>query len=403
MENKITTNCTGCFCCTNICPVNCISMIENEYGEITPQIDEDKCIHCDKCRINCPSNKENEFHDIQKCYAGWDIDKNERYQCSSGGVASVLSKKIIRDGGIVIGAIQDKNLVTKHSVASTEEQLNNFRGSKYVHSYINDTYITAKRELDLGKKLLFIGTPCQIAGLYSFLGRKNYENLYTIDLVCHGVPPQRYFLEHMNFIKEKRKIEFDKVSFRGLNDFFLCLTSKNKVISKKHFLKDSYFYGFCNQLMYRENCYQCPYATKKRVADITLGDFWGLGREIPFNYPPEKVNVVLVNTKKGQLLLDECRNYLVLVERSIEEAIKLNNQLRCPPEKNKYTNSFKKLIIPNEFDEAFKQSGVKLQMKWNQTRITDHYRKIIAKLPLPVIKALGKIKRVFLMPIRKKI
>lgn len=345
--------CTGCSACINICPKKCITMQEDEYGVLMPYINEEECINCNICTKTCPENNHIEYTKPIKVFAGWSLDENVRKKSASGGIAYEMYKHVIGNNGIAVGTSFDENLDLVHKIATNLEEINKFRGSKYVQSSIGRVYGKIKDLSKEGKQVIFIGTPCQVSGLKNFMGNKNMDNIITVDLVCHGVPPIKYLKEYLKYISVQDKI--DSISFRGINNWNFTCYKNEEVIYKKHDKEDFYYNSFLNGLFYRENCYHCKYAKKERIGDITIGDFWGLGKEIPFNYDTtDGVSLILVNTEKGHKFLNEINTKIFLQERTLEEAIKGNAQLSHPSVKNKETDKFKELYKKYGFKEAIK-------------------------------------------------
>lgn len=345
--------CTGCYACYNSCPKNCISMNEDQYGFLHPIIDIDKCTNCNLCRKTCPSINEVIYRSPKLAYAAWALDKDERRSSTSGGAASIFSNYILENGGVVFGSsIEDK--IIKHIKINKKEDLIKLKGSKYVHSRIGDTYKEAKIELESGRNVLFIGTPCQIAGIQKYLN-KDYDNLLTVDIICHGVPSQKIL---QDYIKENfNQHDFDKISFRDEDGYNFKLLKNNKVVINVPMNESLYYMGFMKSLFCNEACYSCPYATEKRISDITIGDFWGLGEERPFKYDKrEGVSLILPNTEKGSILVDKCKNKMFLEERNISEALNGNDQLRRPSIKYKKYDLFRKLYIKQGFNYAAMKS-----------------------------------------------
>lgn len=334
-------SCTGCAACVNACPRSCIKMQEDKWGYINPVVDDSQCTDCGLCVKVCPSNK-NEIDSVvsNKCYAAWSLDAEDRSTSSSGGVASVFSTIITSAGGVVYGAVVSKGANIHHARIDNANDLYRLKGSKYVQSHIGDMYKSVLKDLKQDLIVLFIGTPCQIAGLKGFL-RKPYSNLITVDLICHGVPNQKILHEHIS--NQTALCAVDNIFFRGMEEWALSIVSNKKIIYKCEFPKDTYLTGFMYGLFYRPSCYQCKYAGGSRISDLTIGDFWGLGKEVPFNYPKEKVSVILVNTSVGANLLSKCSDSLFLVERTIEEAIEGNSQLQSPAKKHEFYDLFRKI------------------------------------------------------------
>lgn len=351
MEICNTNKCTGCSVCYNVCPRKCIKMVENEEGILIPSIDKQKCINCNLCVKKCPENNEINFYNPLKVCAAWSLDEETRKNSSSGGIAYEIYKYVIENDGVAFGTKFNEKMELEHTMATTLKQVKEFCGSKYVQSKIGKSYSDVKSCLKENKKVVFIGTPCQISGLKSFLKEIDTNNLLTIDLICHGVPPQKYLREYLKYLPMHKKV--DDISFRGKNNWYFTAYYKNEVIYKKHNKEDLYYRAFLEGLFYRENCYNCRYARKERVGDITLGDFWGLGKKIKFHYPIEDgVSVILINTDKGKKIIENLSKKIFMEERTIEEAIEGNAQLKQPSKKYKNTEKFKHIYIEQGFNMA---------------------------------------------------
>lgn len=333
--------CTGCFSCFNACPKGAIEMKEDKCGFIYPVINKEKCINCKLCEKSCPVLNKVELKEPKKCYAGRVKNGQELKKATSGGIATQLSEKFIENNGVVYGASFEKNCIVSHIRVDNKDELGKLRGSKYVHSYINNTYKMAKKDLLDGKKVLFIGTPCQIAGLRKFL-MKEYNNLYTVDLICHGVPSQKFLQDEVQRINNNTKI--DRVNFRDkkFENFTFSIVKNREDIFSEDWLESPYFYLFMTSIIYRENCYNCRYATEKRCSDLTIGDFWGLKEDSKFFSNREKgVSVMLPCTDKGIELVKSIQNDIEIEERNVKEAVDGNDQLRSPVVKDKKSDEFR--------------------------------------------------------------
>lgn len=221
-------------------------------------------------------------------------------------------------------------------------------------SYIGDTYKNIKKDLINNLEVLFIGTPCQVSGLKSFL-MKDYKNLLTIDLICHGVPSQIYLDEYIKSLNLLEKP--DNLTFRGINDYFFTLYKNNQTIYSQNSNNDKFYKAFSSGLFCRENCYSCEYATIERVGDITIGDFWGLGKTIPFNHDTKNgVSVALINTNNGIKNFSEIKNKIFFEERPLEEAVAGNDQLRHPILKHPKHDLFMNLYLEKGFKIALEKT-----------------------------------------------
>lgn len=350
--------CTGCYACVSACKHDCIKMEEDELGAIHPSVDENKCVNCGACRKVCPNKVSFDFKYPSACYASWITDKEKRRICASGGIGTTMSEYVIRNGGVVFGSRYNESLVPIMTFTERLEELEHFKGSRYVQSLVgNDTYKQVKNFLLDDRQVLFIGTPCQIAGLKSFL-RKEYQNLITVDLICHGVCPTRYFTEEVDYLSNKFKLkDISDARFRGNdgNNFRLTLWNKAR---RKLFPRDNYrekllrlsesqqFYiwGFLLGVTLRENCYTCKYARPERISDITIGDFIGLGKEVPFDYPKANVSSVTINTEKGDAFyksVSESNDMLINVERNYGERLEYKPSLVEPFHRHPLNVKFK--------------------------------------------------------------
>ncbi len=339
--------CTGCMACYNICPKNCITMEYNKYGELQPKIDESKCIHCNLCRKVCPNNSPINKNTPVTAFATWSKDENDRKTSTSGAVASILYKEAIDNGYIVFGTSFDENLILKHSYTDNKEEALKYKGSKYCQSDIGKNYENVGRFLKEDKKIIFIGTPCQIQGLNKYLEVKNIdkENLITVDLVCHGVPSQQYLTNYINYLEKKYKRKATNVSFRDSENYVLKLFNENELICSITKDRDLYATAFLLAMLQRESCLDCKYATSNRVSDITIGDFWGIQNDDKINDEEKHkgISLVLVNTQKGNDFFNKCTsNNVFYEERKLEEAINGSVHLRRPSKRNEFRKKFRK-------------------------------------------------------------
>ena len=367
--------CNGCFACYNICPKKAIKMNEDEYGNIYPSIDTQKCINCGLCKKVCPSiNNENiNFEYPHKVYAMYSKDINLRANSTSGGIATSISKYIIEKNGIVYGA---GNLFNNNSFnfcrIDNKEDLYKIQGSKYVHCYIQNTYTQAKKDLNNKKIVLFIGTPCQIAGLKKFL-LKDYENLITIDIICHGVPSQKLLFEDIQENFKRNKNDFEYITFRDSKGYHIKLYKtiedykKNRILNSTYANLDQYYKNFLRGNIYRDNCYICPYARKERISDITIGDFWGLDKNSKiYDNLNKGISCVLISTEKGQKLINEVSTFFKIEERTYKEVYIHNKQLNNPMKKSNQFLLFKKLYHEKGYKTTFKKMNLlKDYIKYN--------------------------------------
>ena len=357
--------CTGCFACFNICPKKAIEMIEDDNGFIYPQINKEKCIKCGLCKKICPSINKVEMQEPQKCYASYSKTEETREKSTSGGIAATISELFINNGGVVYGSSFTENCNVQHIRITNTKDLHKLQGSKYVHSYINNSYELVKKDLINKEDVLFFGTPCQIAGLKKFL-MKEYDNLFLIDIICHGVPSQKYLKEEIKRLVNTQEIE--RVNFRNGNNYGLYIVKDNKIISSNNDSQSPYSSSFKMCLSLRENCYNCIYAGAKRISDITIGDFWGLSKKSRLYKEKEKgVSVVIINNNKGNEFFEKYKKNFEVEEREYNEAVKGNTQLMHAAPKHKQADEFKKLYPKLGFKKAYNKlttiSRIKLKIK----------------------------------------
>ena len=356
VENK----CTACYACVNACPTRCICMQENEYGELHPIVNEVDCKHCNACVKSCPNNINVEYRYPIKCLASWITDNKKRKICASGGIGTIISEYVIRNKqGIVFGTRYTEDMTPITISGTTLNDIEAFKGSKYVQSIVGNSFKQIKSYLKDNRFVLYIGTPCQIAGLYAYL-KKDYVNLVTIDLICHGVCPTRYFKEEVQFLKNKNSIsELSDVRFRGNdgNNFRLTLWNNGKCLYKSR--HSYYLSGFLLGVSMRENCYTCNYARPERISDITIGDFIGLGKTIPFNYPKSNVSSVFLNTNKAIEFYDAVSSEMHIlknVERDYNERLEYGPSLRYPFERHELNSVFRSNYLMFGYTQGIRET-----------------------------------------------
>lgn len=391
IENK--ESCCGCAACSQVCPKGCISMNQDKFGFLYPQVEMSDCIKCGLCEKVCPCLNQNESKRPLRIYSAINENEKIRYSSSSGGVFSLLAEIIISRGGVVFGACFDESWNVVHSYAETIEEIDKFRGSKYVQSRIGDSYITAKAFLDHGRTVLFSGTPCQITGLKRYL-RKDYDNLFTIDVVCHGVPSPLVWRKYLEYVTKPAKRVDGKntvllslnakpgiagISFRdkrkGWQKFGFSVHKKvacgdqNSVFPSIEDLYESvdknvYLQTFIRNIDLRPSCCNCPSRSGKSGSDITLADFWAIEKFNPSMYDGKGTSMVLIHSIKGQSLFDDvsCKKS----EQSYNEAFYGNRQIAENPKMNYYSEKFWKLFLKYGFkkvDIYYKMANPTLRMR----------------------------------------
>ena len=337
MENHIIVNdpknCCGCAACLNVCPKDAIVMIEDEAGFIYPKVRTELCVDCGMCKNVCVFKEENNGETKElNVYAGVINDRETLKKSSSGGVFSALANAVLERGGVVFGAAWQEDFSLCHIAAHNSEELERLRGSKYVQSSVGTTFREAKSLLDAGKFVCYSGTPCQISGLKSYL-KKDYDNLLTIDIICHGVPSLKMFSDDIMYVSGEKPSELKEIKFRDKSYGWGTkgsVTVKDKKIKYNAGTSPYYFY-FLKGEIYRESCYNCRFPSEKRQGDITLGDYWGIKTELIQklgNIEPDLgVSCVLVNTENGEKWLNTAKNALYLTPSDRKSVEKRNGQL----------------------------------------------------------------------------
>lgn len=332
--------CSGCTACYNACPTKAIDMIENKEGFKEPKVDTQKCIRCGLCDKVCVmQNSHNKSGKEPLVYGVKNKNIDERKQSQSGGAFYILAKRTLEENGVVYGAILDVDFVVRHTRAETIDETQRMQGSKYVQSDLGDTFLSVRDDLDLNKRVLFSGTPCQVAGLKAFL-KKDYENLLTVDLICHGVPSPKVWRDYVQWQRKRfkrkqiRAFNFRDKS-RGWGPHFESFFVNNT--KKSYCIYTQIFYGHKSM---RKSCYVCPFTSKYRVADFTIGDFWGIERINPNFKDQYGVSVILVNTEKAESkwhdLAVEFDAFTARFEDVLERNPCLSKPFKKPEEREKF-------------------------------------------------------------------
>lgn len=374
--------CTGCLACLNSCTHNAIEITTDICGFRYPAINQDLCVDCGLCQLSCPVIHPQEKKFPQSCYAVTVNTENELATCASGGAATALSRYVLQKGGVVYGCSNVEMRHVKHIRITKEEDLPLLKGSKYVQSDIGLNYRLIKGDLRQGLNVLFVGTPCQVAGLKSYL-RKDYPNLITADLVCHGVPSQQLLNDNIDRYNRRYKevnegsIHFrEKILSKKANQTqsakieYGWFFGKNQPYSGKNiavkYYKDPYMFGFIQGLFFRNNCYKCPYAYAIRVGDFTLSDFWGLGKDSSMDVG-KGASAVLINTEKAKAVFEELKKNIRYEQREVQEAIMGNGQLQHPSRRHPKYELFRELYPEMGLEKSvrmcLKKDLVKIRVK----------------------------------------
>lgn len=322
------TDCCGCSACMQACPKDCISMQQDSEGFLQPIIDHDACIHCNKCEKVCPINNKHHTHGVTQAFAACHKDNNIRSASSSGGVFTALAELTIKQGGVVFGAaFSDDFSHVQHIMADTIESLQALRGSKYMQSDIAGSYSQAKQLLDDGRRVFFTGTPCQIEGLYGYLGR-SYDNLLCADLICHGVPSPKVWRHYLEMQISAHDSKPTSIFFRkktnGWKAFHLQLDFENGSVCADSRNQDAFMQAFLRDMCLRPSCYHCKFKSTHRIADLTMADFWGVEKVLPEMDDDCGTSLLLTHSEKGLDALQSISDAVQMQRVDLDAALKGN-------------------------------------------------------------------------------
>lgn len=329
IEDK--TLCCGCSACAMKCPKHCITMQADSEGFLYPVVNEAECIDCGLCEKVCHELHPYDERKPLNVYAAINNDEEIRLKSSSGGIFYLLAEKTISEGGVVFGARFDDEWQVMLDYAERPEGVQPFMGSKYVQARTANAYKDAETYLKQGRKVLFSGSPCQIAGLHHYL-RKEYEDLTTVDFVCHGVPSPKVWQRYLDEVVTSGKQAINDVKFRnksnGWKKFNFVLSYNNE--EKSYSLcswhqQNHYMRAFLSDMILRPSCHECRAKQGSSHSDITIADFWGIHIEMPEMDDDKGTGLVLVNTEKGRNALNWSK--VTKKESSIEVASKYNGGL----------------------------------------------------------------------------
>ena len=334
--------CTGCGACYNTCPMNAITMQSDNYGFYKPIIDTEKCINCELCKRVCPQNNYKSANYKEPIsFAFQNKNKQQLYKSASGGAFAFFAQEIINNGGIVYGVVWDKNIVACHTRTDNLIDLEKMYSSKYVQSNTKDTFKQAKKDLKNGKIVLFSGVPCQIAGLRSYL-KDNYTNLITVELICHGVQSPLLLEKYKEeFLKNKPNEKILNINFRSkkIGWFWGNCYTTIETSKKTYNLPDNY-YAKLMDLTMNESCFSCKFTGFPRVADITIGDFWGVNEYDSSLYDKKGLSIIFINNKKGKEFFLKSNNNCNITKIPLDAAIKRNPNIKNVTIKHKLRDSF---------------------------------------------------------------
>ena len=346
--------CCGCSACVQVCPVSAITFAPDDEGFLYPEINKSLCVKCGRCKQVCPYDSAVCGSVPIKTYAMINQNSEELLNSSSGGAFIASANRIIKDGGFVCGCIFNEELKAIHILSSNSAAVKKMQGSKYVQSDLGGVYAEIKDKLENGKAVLFSGTPCQVDGLKKYLG-KEYALLYTADLICHGVPSPRLWAD---FIESEKVVgkNITDIKFRDKKRNGWCAqgsltyqnAKKKKTITMSPF-NSSYYNMYFSNCTSRPCCYSCRYSNTNRVGDVTIGDYWNIADILPKIDTSGGVSAVLVNTEKGDRLIEKIRDGAMLTETPLKAAVAGNGNLSAPCQKPDSRGDIYKRIAENGY------------------------------------------------------
>lgn len=332
MIESVSNKCSGCSACASICPKGCISMRPNSEGFLYPFVNQDVCIKCGLCEKTCPVLHPPVFgeNEVPMAYAVQNRDENIRMDSTSGGAFTAIAQYVLDRSGVVFGAIFDENFDVVHYYVERKEDLHKLRRSKYVQSRIGSSFKQAKEFLDKGRWVCFSGTPCQIGGLKSFL-RKDYDNLVSVDIACHGVPSPKFWSEYKQFQENKYSSKIHFADFRykknGYSSSVMALKFEN---GKKYFHgheSDYMLKAFFSEIVSRKSCSNCSFKTLKRVSDFTIFDCWSIGKINKSMDDNKGTTAVLIHSKQGEKIWNEIMPSFVASNVDAKKAVALDGDM----------------------------------------------------------------------------
>ncbi|MBO6136271.1 MAG: Coenzyme F420 hydrogenase/dehydrogenase, beta subunit C-terminal domain [Fibrobacter sp.] len=383
--------CSGCGACASICPKACVSMVADGEGFAFPLVDSQKCIECGACLKRCPvANKETSGNNPLESMILQDKDEKSLMESTSGGAFACIARHILKRGGAVFGAAYDDSLNVSHIAVTDIADLPKLQGSKYVSSDLKDSYKRVKAYLKDGRRVLFSGTPCQIAGLKSFLGEDS-DMLLTVDLVCHGVPSQKLFQKYIRWLGEKKGFPIKSFCFRSKKFYGWSLGGACSDGKKAYAVNpdcDPYYAAFLRGETFRKSCYSCKFANMNRQGDFTVGDFWGFyNAKGTVSFASQKgMSLLLVNSSKGLETLKQLENEA--------NAVPMDLDVTCSGNWNLYHPSVFKPIrdeIYANIDQPFDE----LQKKYlhHEEKFMYYVRRLRRKLlPQKIRNALNRLR-----------
>lgn len=389
-------NCVGCFACAQVCPKKCISAERDELGFLFPKFDANLCVDCGLCASVCPANRESlsniSAHIVDKAYSAVSKDRRILKASSSGGAFSAIVSEFCDGDTLIFGAKFGENFSAEIDCVKGAENIAPFRGSKYVQAYSVDSFKKAAEFLKSGGRVLYSGTPCQIAALRLFL-KRDFENLLTVDVSCHGVASPEAFKKFIGALEKKFGKKIVKYSFREKSRLFFKKNAQSSSAEfsdggRKVFFKDDFFKAFLLNIMLRESCYDCPFASRSRYSDISLADFWGIELIDEKLDMGDGVSLLTPNSPKGKSIVERLDSRMNLRRREVEPSLRWNGGFNAPVKRN---------ILRGRMSEIIKSEDSKFlsELKILAKTKTSAREKIVSiletALPRPIFNFIKKV------------
>lgn len=361
-------DCCGCTACVSICPHDAITMVPDALGFLYPQVDMNKCVDCGLCERVCAFNDNYDTSlnlDKPLAYGARHKNMKEVETSRSGAAFIALSDYILEHGGVVYGAGYADHFRVVHKRATTKEERDEFKGSKYVQSDMNSIFRQVKKDLRNGLTVLFSGTPCQTSGLNSYIGKKLRENLYLVDIVCHGVPGPYLWRDYLNYLEKIQGSPIVWVNFRDKQKYGWRAHLESFIFKNGGGSKMSFTYLFYKHIMFRQSCGKCHFCNTRRPSDITIADFWGWEKTDPeINKDDKGLSLVLVNTEKGKFLFDAVKESMDVIPAELENC--LQTHLRMPSDIHP---------LRMQFEEDYNKKGFEyVYLKYNIPQRLQRYK-----------------------------
>ena len=375
------SQCCGCTACVSICTHDAITMQPDALGFLYPVVDKEKCVDCGLCEKVCAFNDHYDTSlNLPKpdAYAARHKDMKEVETSRSGAAFIAISDYVLENGGVVYGAGYTDHFRVVHKRATTKEERDEFKGSKYVQSDMNTVFRQVKKDLKNGLTVLFSGTPCQTAGLNSYIGKKLRENLILVDIVCHGVPGPYVWRDYIAYLEKKQGDKICWVNFRDKQEFGWKAHKETFKFINGGGSKMNFTYAFYKHILFRQSCGICPYTNTKRPSDITIADFWGWEKtDSEINKDDKGVSLILVNTKKGQEIFDAVKDRMIVIPAQLEDC--LQTHLRKPSDIHPKRMEFEKDYAKYGFERAFKKYAL-LGWKYKQAKVKENFCSTLHKI-----------------------